>query len=908
MARSFAITGPDFLENGSAAVTGVPLTLAARINIASIPPTTTIPYIALSICDANANSRFWIDVHRSPTNYYAEANSSSNGTDSGVAAYQNASAFLFTNEWHNLVGVFSTTSAREVYYDNTVGNNHPAATVTPAGLDTTRIGAFLYSGGTYGAFDGRIADAAVWNAALTAAEVAQYNLGVSPLLIRPGALVSYWPLHGRATNEEDWVGGRLMTATNTAAYAHPRTIPLRSRGAVYFGPISTATTSNLDATESGSDTFAGAGTAAGRAAQTFYIDNAGSDGNSGLSGSPWQTAAAVNAFTFIPGDKLVFTAGQTFAGPFTFTASGTAGSYIVITTTGRSTTVPTLPGGGVAQSSPATIAIADGAGNGINVEDAEYVWLDNLAVQGSGVNTTTGATTATAVGVNLHSTQATNKLRGVKLTALSVTGCRDGFLAWCVGGKVGWDGLQLWGCVSHANQGWAFMTPCVYNFATRTGSGPEGQGYTQNNDLYIGYCQAYDHPGNTAGVIQAGGIYPYNCDGGVVEYCVVHDIGLAGTSTAAGSPGFHLAACNELTIQYCEAYKIYANAAGYDGEGFDIEGGCVNCVIQYCYAHDCDSAGFLACKHTIRYNVAYNNNVVADTWTANTSTHIYSSICHSVASGSNSGDMYVYGNTVYAPNGDAFGITHIGANSNYSRLYNNVLVSKAGSRSAHIYNAQLLGNVYSAIGGGTTTVLKYSGSVSYTSIAALRAAGYETHSAVDYGAFADPLLNDPTGAPSAGTLPSAPVATLRYWDVAANSPAINAGIDYSLVSVAPGSTDFHGAAIPIGAYDAGAVETNLCSLDATESGGDTFAGTATDGSSAATLTADLAANESESDTFDGAGTHSSAPAAESFADLAVTEAGNDAFAGRGINYGPPGVWGDAPTASAVWKPILPRLG
>jgi hypothetical protein len=40
--------------------------------------------------------------------------------------------------------------------------------------------------------------------------------GVSPLLIRPQYLVSYLPLLGRATDEEDWVRGGVWTNNNSA--------------------------------------------------------------------------------------------------------------------------------------------------------------------------------------------------------------------------------------------------------------------------------------------------------------------------------------------------------------------------------------------------------------------------------------------------------------------------------------------------------------------------------------------------------------------------------------------------------------------------------------------------------------------------------------------------------------------
>ena len=38
-----------------------------------------------------------------------------------------------------------------------------------------------------------------------------------------------------------------------------------------------------------------------------------------------------------------------------------------------------------------------------------------------------------------------------------------------------------------------------------------------------------------------------------------------------------------VTIQKCESHNNLS--AGGDGDGFDIDGGCTNCIIQYCHAH-----------------------------------------------------------------------------------------------------------------------------------------------------------------------------------------------------------------------------------------------------------------------------------------------------------------------------------
>lgn len=79
-------------------------------------------------------------------------------------------------------------------------------------------------------FSGDIAEAAIWSAALTAEEFAVLAAGASPLLVRPGALVNYWPIVGRHGPEIDLVGGNDLTVNGAVASDHPRMFyPARSR-------------------------------------------------------------------------------------------------------------------------------------------------------------------------------------------------------------------------------------------------------------------------------------------------------------------------------------------------------------------------------------------------------------------------------------------------------------------------------------------------------------------------------------------------------------------------------------------------------------------------------------------------------------------------------------------------------
>jgi hypothetical protein len=50
-------------------------------------------------------------------------------------------------------------------------------------------------------------------------------------------------------------------------------------------------------------------------ATTYYVSSQGDDANGGTTvADAWRTVAPVNATTFLPGDRVLFQAGHTFAG------------------------------------------------------------------------------------------------------------------------------------------------------------------------------------------------------------------------------------------------------------------------------------------------------------------------------------------------------------------------------------------------------------------------------------------------------------------------------------------------------------------------------------------------------------------------------------------------------------------
>ena len=112
--------------------------------------------------------------------------------------------------WFHVLGVFEY-SDRALYVDGVAEvANSANASLDMSGADNFYIGRDRT--GRY--WDGAIAEAAAYSVALSAGEIASLAAGVSPLLVRPNALIGYWPLGGAYTANDadtDIVGGHALT-------------------------------------------------------------------------------------------------------------------------------------------------------------------------------------------------------------------------------------------------------------------------------------------------------------------------------------------------------------------------------------------------------------------------------------------------------------------------------------------------------------------------------------------------------------------------------------------------------------------------------------------------------------------------------------------------------------------------
>lgn len=202
MARNFASASSQYLSRAGAVLTATPFTFALWWR-----PTNIANYALMSLDDGGSNM-FYLYMQ---------------GTGE-IAAFANAPQSTTAGQcsagvWAHAGAVFASSTSRTAYLNGVAATTNTTSN-TPTGINGTRIG---HTGGSY--CNGDIAEIGIWNIALATGDLVMLALGVSPLLVRPDALVAYYPLFGQYSPEIDLRGANDLTLNAApVAAAHPRVL------------------------------------------------------------------------------------------------------------------------------------------------------------------------------------------------------------------------------------------------------------------------------------------------------------------------------------------------------------------------------------------------------------------------------------------------------------------------------------------------------------------------------------------------------------------------------------------------------------------------------------------------------------------------------------------------------------
>ncbi|HOZ80572.1 MAG TPA: right-handed parallel beta-helix repeat-containing protein [Ferruginibacter sp.] len=509
----------------------------------------------------------------------------------------------------------------------------------------------------------------------------------------------------------------------------------------------------------------------------YYVSPSGNDSSNGLSSaSAWKTIAKVNATELSPGDLVLFQGGQTFNGRLYIRNSGIAGFNIKFSSygTGRAT-------------------INGGSGTAVYAYNCSYISIDSLIVAGSWNATT-------QLGNDAYGILFYNDLAGnVKLGEVAVNRCEVkgfaksgiGILSWPAdGSQSGYTKISVVGNTVHDNGACGITT-----LGPSPTAGSTAYAFTS---VYVGYNRVYNNLGVKAstGKHSGNGILIGDAAAGTIEYNVAYNNGWYNTSTAGGPAAIWCYDSKNLIFQYNEAHHNGTGPGTPDGDGFDLDGGAVNCIMQYNYSHDNYGAGFLVWEYgnariknsgnIIRYNISQNDNT-------NNNNTVYGGI----SMGPNCNNNLVYNNTFWSVKGSSVFVT--GGTGN--KFYNNIFATQGTAPCIVSTSGSFFmnNNYYNPSG----FRVRFAGST-YTTLASFRNTANEKYNGVAKGYNVNPQLTSPG---TAGNVNTGNPNVITHYIPLSGSAMINTGFNLTTLGLNVGTRDFRKGSIPFGGgYDIGACE------------------------------------------------------------------------------------------------------
>lgn len=245
MPRSFRAASNQYLRTATPPVTVLPLTISVWARAYEL----TQGCVLVMLSDEAVSTDAWyVELSGSTANDPFLAQSAASGT------YSEASSSPYpyrTNEWVHVCGVYTSTTSRDIWARGVLRGSR-AGFSNPTGIVALNVGRFMGNVSAPGTAD--IGPIAIYNAALTGAEILRLSEGADPRTVRRGSLVAFWKMDQNGGNETDLISGNVLVATNEPGfvprprhkwrYLEDREKRTRFASLATFGPaLSSASTS-----------------------------------------------------------------------------------------------------------------------------------------------------------------------------------------------------------------------------------------------------------------------------------------------------------------------------------------------------------------------------------------------------------------------------------------------------------------------------------------------------------------------------------------------------------------------------------------------------------------------------------------------------------------------------------------
>src|SRR5262245_33319154 len=519
---------------------------------------------------------------------------------------------------------------------------------------------------------------------------------------------------------------------------------------------------------------------------TYYVSSTGRDNDSGTSQArAWRTISRVNQQRLRAGDNVLLQGGSTFTGTIMVSPSefGTAADPITFGSFGTGRAI-----------------VWANSDRGIDIYNTSGIRIQDLELTGAGVQTNH------QVGISLFvDLPGDVKLEWIRIDNVRATGFGRAGIS--IGGGNGRTGFEdVWVTNSRFDHNgdcgmlvWADTSP----------DWPQTiDGYAHRN-LYIAHNtfeSNWGDPGTTSAT--GSGIVVGQTAVVRIEYNESFDNGRLNRFPTGGPVGIWMWDVFMGVIQHNESHHNVS--ATYDGGGFDLDGGCVQCAMKFNYSHDNDGPGFLVTqfggskpmsKVSVRYNISERDGGRAGAaglqlWNNDVTGPRLQSIRFQ------NNTVFVEGKPIGIPRGFRTGGSGLVEDSGFT---NNIFYSRGLSAyvgEATMQTCQWIDNLYFAEDAFVIRGIAFN----FTSLSAWRAtSGHEMLDGVPTGYQFDPMLM----APGDGGTVGAPelLGALTAYELLPQSAAHDIALDWRDFGLSMGHRDFYDGPAPLGpGYDIGAHE------------------------------------------------------------------------------------------------------